>query len=144
MKTKQDFEYSLKELGERIDAYFDLCDEKGQKYSDAGLCLALDIPHIRMKILSRLGDEYLSLNPAVRGEFEQEHGAEFAQWRHLVLLKRALLRVQGQLAVRTDSCAIFQMKQPWLGEYSDKQTGGSAAVNVSIRLVGMGREDAFG
>ena len=131
IKAKKDFPYSAKELEKRIDAYFSRCDEQNEKYTPAGLCLAIELPHKRMRELAGI--------QSATGE--QQAGI---QCSHLHLLQRALLHVQSQLEARTDTMATFLLRQPELGGYKDKAQAGDkdGEKNVIVRLEGI-TADAF-
>ncbi len=126
IKAKKDFPYSAKELEKRIDAYFSRCDENKDRYTPAGLCLAIELPHKRMKELMR-----------IQGAAEEQQAG--IQCSHLHLVQRALLKVQSQLEARTDTMAAFLLRQPELGGYRDKAQAGDkdAEKNVIVRLEGI-------
>jgi hypothetical protein len=108
------------------DAYFARCDEKGELYGEAGLCLALGVTL-----------------------------STYRKWRHgdssahlMETVQMADLRIQHQL--ETDARyqeksmvtkAIFMMKQPQFGGYQDRiEARQDIAVNVKMGA-GMDESD---
>ena len=117
---------TAEELARACDAYFAKCDQVGELYGEAGLCLALGV----------------TLNTYRRWR----HGETAAYLSETVQM--ADLRIQHQL--ETDaryheksmvSRAIFMMKQPQFGGYQDRiEARQDIAVNVKMGA-GMDESD---
>ena len=113
------------ELEAAIEGYFSKCDEEGVLYSDAGLCLALDIDPSTLQKW-RKGD--------MRTEFQYP-------------IQRAFLRMTEQLHTHPlymqkgmVSMAVFKMKQEKFGGYQDKV---EARQDISVNVkMGAGMDES--
>lgn len=132
------FEYTPTEMQERIDTYFNDCEETGKKPTVPGLCLRLGIT---VKQYAGLLQAY---NANSNEEAERE-GRKSLQLKHLVRLERARMRMTDILENDTSAMAMFRLKQKLYGGYSDKtQEEGNNAVNVSINLKGLPKGISLG
>lgn len=127
----KDFDYTAKELKERIDDYFDFCKEEKIKPTDAALCRKIEITRPRFQTIK----EYF--------ESGKSDGEEHLQRDHSKLIYDAFLRLLDANLQRTDTPGIFYNKQPLFG-FTDKQDGNLGEVKITIGMAGMKPgEDAF-
>jgi hypothetical protein len=125
------FDYTAEELKRRIDDYFDLCDGKTRKATYHGLIEKLDIIE---------PDYERIIKYVLTGECED---GKVMQRDHSKLIYKSLLRLLDALQQRTDTNAIFILKQKFFG-FSDKLDANLGEVKITIGLTGMkAGEDAF-
>lgn len=139
----KDFDCSAQELSRRMEAYFSECESTGKAPTASGLCMAIGLPFNRLKTLMRLANE-LSASPASRGEVKRRYKEERLQWEHIEALQRGMLQIQSELENTSNTMAVFQLKQPWLGGYTDKLEAQQQPLTVNVRLLGTEKTDAFG
>ena len=105
------------EVESLAESYFARCDEEGCLYGEAGLALALGVTLETLRSWYDGGCRR-ALQSAVRG---------------------AYLRIQAQLESKSgekggSTRALFFLKQPRLGGYSDKGESGPKEMTVHIRI----------
>lgn len=98
---------SAAELACGIDRYFERCEELGRKPTKPGLCNALGIT-------TKTLDNYLA-----KGEEDLERGGG-RYMDYVFPIKKAMQRIGDELEQRTDTMALFLLKQPSYGGYSDR------------------------
>lgn len=111
--------YTPEEVEALCHNYFQTCDQEGKRYTFPGLALALGITP---GTLSKWAEDVEGTHEAV---------AE--------TLKKALAKMSDALQQRNDNMAIFSLKQPCYGGYSDRPNEadkGALTVQVSFGAAG--------
>lgn len=106
--------YTSPELDAAIERYFAACDEEGKKATMPGMLL------------------YLGLSEK---EWATMEAGEPGYTRHAPICKKALLKIRDRLEQRTDTAAIFLLKQKSYGGYTDRPEADSAGgikINVTF------------
>ena len=142
MPTRRDFRYTVAELKKRTNKYFAECEASGRKPVPAGLCATLNLPFKRFTALMAIADE-LAANPTTSKDVKDKYEGEGIQWEHTQALQKEMLRIQADIERRTDTMALFQLKQPWLGGYTDKTATADTGITVNVKLDGIGKGKAF-
>mgnify|MGYP000849997352 FL=1 len=110
--------YTAPELDRACAEYFRMCDGEGQKPTRAGLLL------------------FLGLTEQAWGKMEE--GAPGYR-RHPAICQKAILEIRDRLEQRTDSAALFLLKQGVYGGYSDRPAaGGGGEVTIRVTFGGDG------
>lgn len=130
MPRKGEYKYTSQELDQRVDDYFTFCDERARKPTRPGLAHWLQVDE---KSLDNWedndGNKYGDLSPTTPG--------------HSTIIKRAMLRIRDGLEQRTDTMALFLLKQKRYGGYIDRPAqDGGGAVQVAISFGAAGAEKA--
>ena len=144
MPFKQDFEYTSKELRQRIAGYMDACRESGRMPTDAGLALVLEVPIARLEVLAGYAYEFTK-SIATQGIFRENHADEKLQYRHLEALQEGLALMRDEIQQHKDTMSLFRLKQPIYGGYTDKVDKANTDINVNVSIQGMKKGvDPFG
>jgi len=115
MRTKRG-RCSARTLESLCDEYFRRCDKEGKRYTLPGLALAVGVA------------------PDTLLEWAREGGGAYDP-RTAQVVHMALARMSDALQQRSDSMAIFSLKQPCYGGYTEgrgKEKKGALSVNVSF------------
>ncbi len=110
---------SAQQLADGIDAYFAACKGCNVKPTKPGLCTALGIS-------TSTWDNWLREGAKSEGKGYREY-----VWP----MKKAMQIIADALEQRTDTMALFLLKQPCYGGYTDRadgKSGGSLAVTISF------------
>lgn len=128
-KKKADFTCTPEELQKKIDDYFRDREKRNKPLTEAGLCLAVDIPYRRYrKIVGEIDD-------IVAGDAAAKDHPDL-QVDHALILQKGVLRLMDYLQGDRDPNSILATKQAHLGGYTDKVNAKNDAFpEVHIRLV---------
>lgn len=108
------FEYSAEEVLELFEGYLEACRNGGRRATWEGFAGELEVP-----------SEVLT----------EKLGSGGKMGKALSLIRDALT---DELLQRSDSMAIFTLKQPKYGGYNDKQIGdGAGGIKVEVSLKGV-------
>lgn len=121
IKDSERFKYTAKELSKKINEYFHSCEDACKCPTFPGLANYLDV---RTKVL-----EYW-----LKGEMG-EKGEDIQ-----ILVEKASARIADELQQRKDSMAIFLLKQPVYGGYSDKSES-DKEININLSFGGMDKSE---
>ena len=117
---------SAEELADGIEAYFEQCEESRRKPTKPGLCNFLGISTSTWDNWARMAKE--SQNAEAKGIVTDLYKAY--RWP----IEKAKQRMGDELEQRTDAMAVFLLKQPFYGGYSDKCDGPGIGGNMSINI----------
>lgn len=102
-----------RELKEKCEAYFTMCDELGRKYTRPGLAL------------------FLGVEPEIITTWAEDTSVKNAETARVI--KLAVARMTDALEQRTDSMATFLIKQPCYGGYRDRiSDSGDSTIHISV------------
>lgn len=113
---------TAQQLADGIDAYFDACKVGNVKPTKPGLCTALGIS-------TSTWDNWL------RAGTGDDKGVRRAQGEYIWPMKRAMQVIADGLEQRTDTMALFLLKQPCYGGYTDRgdgRQGGNLSVSITF------------
>lgn len=131
---------TAEELADGIDAYFRKCEETGRKPTKPGLCSDLGISTSTWDNWARYARENdgAGLSRVTRDKY-----SEYA-WS----IEKAKQYMSDSLQQRTDSMAVFLLKQDCYGGYTDKceatAAGGSLSVNITFGETHKNKARNFG
>lgn len=120
---------SAQELADGIDAYFKECEDRGKKPTKPGLCTFLNISTSTWDNWMREGD-----GKAVKRDLRSGETGEGRFSAYVWPMKRAMQVIADGLEQRTDTMAMFLLKQPCYGGYSDKCDGAVGGGNMAITI----------
>lgn len=112
------------EIEEIATRYFEACAMTGRRPSKPGLALALNVSVDTM-------DRWLKPSDSEKTDKHKERRA---------VIKKALARMSDELQQRTDSMALFLLKQPCYGGYTDKPANEHSGDQVHIKVTFGGRK----
>lgn len=112
------------EIEEIATKYFEACAMTGRRPSKPGLALALNVSVDTM-------DRWLKPADSEKADRHKERRA---------VIKKALARMSDELQQRTDSMALFLLKQPCYGGYTDKPQGDGAGDTLHVKVTFGGRK----
>jgi hypothetical protein len=121
------FERALtpQQLADGVDEYFAMCKETGRKPTRPGLCNHLGITTGTWDKWNRGGQgDGGEKKGLVKGDSIRQYS---------LIAKRAQQQMSDELEQRTDTMALFLLKQAFYGGYTDK-TDNSAAGNLSVSI----------
>ena len=122
---------TAQELADGIDAYFQQCEERNRKPTKPGLCTYLGISTSTWDNWGRYAreNEAGGASGGLNSRVTRDKYSEFT-WA----MKKAEQRMSDELQQRTDTMAVFLLKQPCYGGYTDRTDGatGGGALSVNI------------
>jgi hypothetical protein len=113
------------QLADGVDEYFAMCKETGRKPTRPGLCNHLGIT-------TGTWDKW---NRGGQGDSGEKKGLVKGDSikQYTLIAKRAQQQMSDELEQRTDTMALFLLKQAFYGGYTDKADT-SAAGNLSVNI----------
>lgn len=119
---------SAVQLADGIDSYLNQCEEAKRKPTKPGLCNYLGISTKTLDNWAKQAEE------AENGTAKDVVGNKYRAYAFPI--KRAQQAMADELEQRTDTMALFLLKQSWYGGYTDKGDnvpgGGNLAINITF------------
>lgn len=122
---------TAQQLADGIEDYFKDCETRNRKPTKPGLCNFLGISTSTWDNWMREGE-----GKAVKRSLKCGETGESRYNAYIWPMKKALQRMTDELEQRVDTMALFLLKQPSYGGYTDKAgenpMGGNLAVTISF------------
>lgn len=117
------------ELADGISAYFNDCESQGKRPTKPGLCVFLGISTSTWDNWLREGE-----GKAVKRDLKSGETGEHRFAAYVWPMKRAMQVIADGLEQRTDTMAMFLLKQQHYGGYTDRgdSTAGGGVMSINL------------